>query len=215
MHFRHLILAMALATAGTAHAQSAAADAALPRPAEFYFDADAQATKPVIAVRETGDAAIAKLVKLIDRDPRAKAEHAQLAHLAMAGGRTDLGRELYGRALARITPSDALWRTVMWNYGWDLYRAGDAAAALEQWRTLMASRSTTPSWLPPTLAMVLWTLGRKDEAVTWYAAAVRTEPGQFRDTARRAQLLPGWSDEERATLAEVQAAWARNPPAWR
>jgi hypothetical protein len=47
----------------------------------------------------------------------------------MAGGRTDLGRELYGRALVRITPSDALWRAVMWNYGWDLYRAGDAAAA--------------------------------------------------------------------------------------
>lgn len=126
MQFRHLLLALALVAAGNAHAQSAAADAALPRPSEFYFDADAQATKPVLAVRETGDAAVAKLVKLIDRDPRAK-----------------------------------------------------------------------------------------DQAVTWYAVAVRTEPAQFRDTARHAQLLPDWTDSERATLAEVQAAWARNPPAWR
>ena len=215
MHFRRLILAVALATAGTAHAQSPSTTVALPRPAEFYFDADAQTVRPVVAVRETGDAAVAKLLKLIDRDPRAKAEHAQLAHLAMAGGRTDLGRELYGRTLVRVGPTDAVWRAVMWNYGWDLYRAGDAVAALEQWRTLMTSRSTTPSWLPPTLAMVLWTLGRNDEAVTWYAAAVRTEPGQFRDSARHAQVLPDWTDAERATLAEVQAAWARNPPAWR
>lgn len=214
MHFRHLILALALATAAPGHARSAPSNPMLPRPAEFYFDADAQATRPVIAVRETGDAAVAKLLKLIDRDPRAKAEHAQLAHLAMAGGRADLGRELYARALVRITPSDALWRAVMWNYGWDLYRAGDAATALEQWRALASSRSTTPSWLPPTLAMVLWTLGRKDEAVTWYAAAVRTEPGQFRDTSRHAQLLPDWTGAERATLADVQAAWARNPPNW-
>lgn len=128
--------------------------------------------------------------------------------------RADLGRELYGRALARIAPSDSLWRAVMWNYGWDLYRAGAAAAALEQWRTLLLSRSSTPSWLPPTMAMVLWTLGRKDEAVHWYAAAVRTEPDQFRDTSRHAQVLPEWTDGERATLADVQAAWARNPPSW-
>ena len=214
MRFRHLILAAALAATGTAGAQTATANLALPRPAEFYFDADAQATKPVIAIRETGDAAVAKLLKLIDRDPRAKAEHAQLAHLAMAGGRTDLGRELYGRTLARVSPSEAMWRTVMWNYGWDLYRADDAGAALEQWRALLTSRSTTPAWVPPTLAMVLWKLGRKDEAVSWYAAAVRSEPEQFRGTARHAQVLPAWSDTERATLVEVQAAWARNPPAW-
>lgn len=215
MLFRHLLLALALAASASAHAQSSSSQLALPRPAEFYFDADAKATKPVIAVRETGEAATAKLLKLIERDPRAKAEHAQLAHLAMAGGRVDLGRELYARALARITSSDGLWRSVMWNYGWDLQRAGQPAAALEQWRALMVSRNVSPSWLPPTLALTLWTLGRKTEAVQWYAAAVRTEPGQWSGTSAYARLLPEWTDSERATLAEVQAAWAANPPAWR
>ena len=214
MQFRHLMLAAALAMAGTASAQSSSSNVALPRPVEFYFDADAQAIKPVIAVRDTGDAATAKLLKLIARDPRAKAEHAQLAHLAMTGGQVDLGRELYGRALSRIAPTESLWRPVMWNYGWDLYRAGDAASALAQWRTLAASRGVSASWMPPTLAMVLWTLGRKTEAVQWYAAAVRTEPEQFRGTAQHARLLPDWTAAERATLAQVQAAWAKNPPRW-
>ena len=60
----------------------------------------------------------------------------------------------------------------------------------------------------------LWTLGRKAEAVQWYAAAVRTEPQQWNGTDRYAELLPGWRDSERSTLAEVQRAWAEKPPAW-
>lgn len=212
MHFRSFLLAAALVAAGAAHAQSSAPT--LPKPNEFYFDADAKTTKPVIAVRETGEAATARLLKLIDRDPRAKAEHAQLAHVAMAAGRKDLGRELYARALARITPTDSLWRSVVWNYGWDLQRAGEPVAALEQWRSLLTSRNLAPAWVPPTFALNLWTLGRKNEAVQWYAAAVRTEPNQWRDASSHARLLPEWTDRERAVLAEVQAAWAANPPRW-
>ena len=70
------------------------------------------------------------------------------------------------------------------------------------------------SWVPPTLALALWKLDRRDEAVSWYAAAVRTEPEQWNNAANFPQLLPQWKDEERATLAEVLQAWAAKPPAW-
>ena len=213
MHLRHLLSALALAASVSAHAQTSSAPA-LPRPAEFYFDADAMTTREVVAVRGTGDAVTERLLRTIARNPHAKAEHAQLAHLAMEGGRPELGRELYARALARVDSADALWRPVLWNYGWDLYRDGDAAAALEQWSTLIASRSGTAAWVPPTLALVLWKLDRQAEALDWYAAAVRTEPQQWNTAARFAELLPEWRDEERATLAEVQAAWASAPPVW-
>jgi tetratricopeptide (TPR) repeat protein len=214
MHFRQLLLAVTLAVAGGAHAQSPSGPP-LPRPAEFYFEADAKATKPIIAVRETGEAATAKLLKLLERNPRAKAENAHLAHLAMVAGRNDLGREFYLRSVLLIPPTDGvLWRPLMWNYGWDLYRAGDTAGALEQWKVLLEARGLTASWMPPTLAVALWSLGRKDEAVQWYAAAVRTEPQQWSGISRYPALLPEWRDAERATLAEVQAAWAANPPSW-
>lgn len=78
----------------------------------------------------------------------------------------------------------------------------------------MSSRSVTPTWLPPTLAMALWQQGGKDEAVAWYAAAVRTEPARFRDSSQHAQALPNWTDGKRAIRAGVQAAWARSPPDW-
>jgi tetratricopeptide (TPR) repeat protein len=206
---KHSLLFTALmAVAGIAPAQS------LPKPAEFYFDADANATKPVIAVKETGDVATQKLAKMIERGNNVDIAAAQLAHMAMESGRAELGRQLYARALSGLETSDGAWRAVLWNYGWDLFRAGDDKAALEQWRLLLSSRGVTASWMPPTFALVLWSLDRKEEAVQWYGAAVRSEPQQWRTAGQFARLLPAWSDQERALLAEVQAAWAANPPAW-
>lgn len=208
MRVRGLLLVAGLLVVGGVQAQE------LPKPAEFYFEADAQAVKPIVAVRETGDAATQKLVRAIQRNPHAVAERAQLAHIAMEAGRVELGRELYADALARVSPSDGRYRPLLWNYGWDLYRSGDDDAALKQWQQLMTVRSSTASWMPTTLALVLWSLERKDEAVQWYAAAVRTEPTQWSTTSRYAELLPDWKPSERATLAEVHAAWVANPPAW-
>ncbi|GAA5067030.1 tetratricopeptide repeat protein [Lysobacter panacisoli] len=205
---RSLFATALLAVSSAVSAQS------ITRPSEFYFDADANTVKPVVAVRETGDVAMEKLVKIVERNPRAKAEVAQLAHMAMAAGRVDLGRQLYGRALGAIDRSDGLWRSVVWNYGWDLYRAGDSEGALAQWRSLVEGRSVTAAWMPPTLALALWSVGRKDEAVQWYAAAVRTEPQQWNTTAQFTRLLPEWRETDRTVLTEVQAAWALNPPSW-
>lgn len=211
MHLLTLSLAASIALAGAAHAQS------LPKPAEFYFDADANTARPIVAVRESGDAAVERLLKAIKRNPRALEERAQLAHLAMVGGRPELGKELYAAVFGALDSNHSLLRSARWNYGWDLYRSGDAAGALAQWEPLVSqygARPPTASWMPPTLALVLWQLGRRDEAVQWYAAAVRTEPTQWRTAAQFATLLPDWRDDERATLAEVQRAWAANPPAW-
>ncbi|MBB1062023.1 tetratricopeptide repeat protein [Marilutibacter spongiae] len=208
MKLRLLILATLFATSFSALAQT------LPRPVEFYFDADSHATKSIIAVNETGEAAMERLLATIQRDPHANAEAAQLGHMAMEAGRIEVGQALYQRALGGLGSGNTLWRAAKWNYAWDLYRSGDHEAALTQWVELVTARNITGSWMPQTLAMALWSVDRKDEAVQWYAAAVRSEPDQWRGTSRYAELLPDWRDDERATLAEVQAAWKANPPSW-
>ncbi|MBT2747229.1 MULTISPECIES: tetratricopeptide repeat protein [unclassified Lysobacter] len=211
MPIRNLLLAAALATAlasGAAGAQN------LPKPNEFYFDADAQTVKPVIAVRETGEAAMERLAKILERKAHAPNEAAQLGHLAMEAGRNELGRQLYARALREVDSGSTYWRSITWNYAWDLYRSGAGEEAFRQWTTLHNARTVNASWMPPTYAVALWTLGRKDEAVQWYAAAVRSEPDQWRDTSAYASLLPDWRAADRATLGEVQKAWTANPPAW-
>jgi tetratricopeptide (TPR) repeat protein len=208
MLVRTLALALGLAMAHVASAQT------LPKPAEFYFDEDVRALKPLLAPGQDTPAELERILKKAERDPKAVLELAQLAHLAMLGGRADTGREMYARALARTNRSHPLWRTVVFNHAWDLYRAGDAAAALEQWLALHSGTRTEATWMPTTFALALWTLGRRDEAVQWYAAAVRTQPGDWSRSDGYARLLPDWREQDRATLAQVQAAWAAKPPAW-
>ncbi len=163
---------------------------ALPAPQEFYFDSDAAAA-PITVVQGEGEDLVAQLLKHRERGRKGLEATAQLASVAIAQGRAELGDKLYREALAEAPVQSALGRSVRWNYGWDLLRQGQALAALEQWRA-----------------------GQQQEAVKWYAAAVRTEPGQWRDSSHYAQLLPQWRDDERATLAEVQQAWLAAPPAW-
>lgn len=185
----------------------------LPKLVEFYFDEDA-AAKPIHAVPPEQADAVDQLMKLRERGRKGVEATAQLASIAYGEGRDELGAKLYQEALAAVAENSVQARSLRWNQGWDLYRRGDTEAALGLWLKAGENTRGNPSWMPPTLALALWKLDRKDEAVGWFAAAVRTEPEQWRDSARFAQLLPTWKDAERAQLAEVQQTWAANPPAW-
>lgn len=186
----------------------------LPKPKEFYFDEDRGTTKAVVAVQGQGDAVVDRLAAMVQRDARAAEPRAQLASLAYTGGRTQLGDELYQGALGLVSSGSQQYRAITWNYGWDLLRADQPDKALQQWASLANGRPAAPAWLPTTAALALWRTGRKQEAVEWYAAAVRTWPDRWSSTASYATLLPDWREAERASLAEVFAAWQANPPAF-
>ncbi|QHG88776.1 tetratricopeptide repeat protein [Xanthomonas sp. NCPPB 1638] len=185
----------------------------LPKPKEFYFDEDRATTKPVVAVQGHGDAVVDRLATIVQRDARAAEPRAQLASLAYAGGRTQLGDELYQGALALVSSGSQQYRAITWNYGWDLLRADKPDQALQQWANLATGRPAAPEWLPTAAALALWRAGRKQEATEWYAAAVRTWPDRWGSTANYASLLPDWREVDRTGLAEVFAAWQANPPA--
>lgn len=185
----------------------------LPKINEFYFDEDV-AAKPIHAVSPEQADAVDQLMKLRERGRKGVEATAQLASIAYRDGRDELGAKLYQEALASVADNSVQARGLRWNHGWDLYRRGDAQDALNHWLRVAEGTRGFPSWLPPTLALALWNLDRKDEAVAWYAAAVRTEPGQWAATTAYPQLLPLWTDAERTQLAQVQQAWAANPPAW-
>lgn len=209
--FAHVVVTLCLALAfSVADAQP------LPKPSEFYFDEDASVARSVVAIAGSDEATITQLVKLMERGGRnAEQATAQLAHLSMASGRTETGKGLYARALDMAGEGATRRRALHWNYAWDLYRNGEHEAALGQWIAASSNRVVHSAWAPPTLALVLWKLGRHEEAVAWYAAAVRTWPDRWPDAAALPALLPDWSDADRATLAEVLAAWREAPPTWR
>ena len=185
----------------------------LPWPKEFYFEPDADVARPLELLPGSDDATVERLMQARQKGRRdANLATAQLAHLSYAAGRADTGAALYAEAKQR--PDNARQRDALhWNHGWDLYRSGDIAGALEQWRVAGIERLKGPAWLPPTLALALWQLDRRDEAVRWYAAAVRTEPTLW-TSPDLARLLPDWTAADRAVLAQVAAAWQAAPPPW-
>ncbi len=185
----------------------------MPKIAEFYFDDDT-AARPIQALPPEQPGLVDQLMKLRERGRKGVDATVQLAGIAYAEGRGELAAKLYQEALASVSENSLQSRSIRWNQGWDLYRQGDAEGALVLWTQAASGTRGNASWAPPTLALALWALGRRDEALQWYAAAVRTEPEQWNTPARFPQLLPLWKDEERARLAEVQQAWAADPPAW-
>lgn len=213
---KSVILRIALSAALAASVMTAQAQS-LPKPKEFYFDADTVAARPLVAISDAsqGDALAEQLVKMMERGRKSVEATSQLARIAFRSDRIELGKTLYRQALDRAGGAgSSMGRAVIWNYGWDLLHAGDAAGALGQWGMLAGSTLGAPSWIPPTLALGLWQAGQKDEAVQWYAAAVRTEPDQWSNAANFATLLPDWSVQDRDVLAQVLAAWQAAPPAW-
>jgi len=207
---RQMLASLALAVGACVFNASAQS---LPAVQEFYFDNDVAAAPMVVVQGEGGDL-VDQLMKHRERGRKTLEATVQLAGVAIAQGRPELGRSLYEQAATTASASSVVGRSVRWNYGWDLFRLGETDAALAQWTAAQNTLRGNPGWVPPTFALALWTLGRKTEAVQWYAAAVRTEPQQWNGTDRYAELLPGWRDSERSTLAEVQRAWAEKPPAW-
>lgn len=196
-----------------AGAAAAWAAPALPAPQEFYFDVD-PAAAPMVVVEAQGEDLVNQLARQRERGRKALEATVQLAGVAIAQGRPELGQTLYAEALQAAPVTTPSGRSVRWNYAWDLYRQGQVDAALEQWVASASSLRGNATWVPPTFALALWKQGQREQAVKWYAAAVRTEPGQWSDSAQFARLLPTWREDERALLAEVQQAWASQPPAW-
>lgn len=188
----------------------------LPRPAEFYFDEDRSATRvfDVASEADATEARVNRLLRDIPRDIRALNGLVQIARLAMQQERYELGTALYQRVVDSIDRNHTLYRSVLWNYGWDLHRAGMHEEALQQWTHLINLRQVRASWIPPTLALALWQSNRQGEAVQWYGAAVRTEPGLWGVGADLEAMLPDWSAADRAVLQQVKQAWANDPPMW-
>ena len=209
MTLHRLVLAAALALAAfAAQAQT------LTKPAEFYFDEDRNTARLIVAVEGEGEPLAEQLVKQIERGRNRVEATAQLAHVAMGREPGRAGREaLPGSAGQHRRTRHAGPRGALELWLGPVSRWTRSRPALAQWAEL-AKGFGSPSWVPPTLALVLWDLDRKAEATQWYAAAVRTEPLLWGDPANFPTLLPGWSDPERKRLAEVFAAWQADPPAW-
>lgn len=124
--------------------------------------------------------------------------------LALMHRRADAERD-FQAALARH-PERA---HTHWSYGWALFNVGDDACALRQWQQAAKISGGHPYWLPYAVAESYWRLGRRQLALRWYGAAVRSQPSRWGSVAsiRASTYGRNWSDEQRDMLIEMFHAW--------
>ena len=208
MRFARVFL-LAAALAGMPAAAAAQA-APLPPIAEFYFDDDS-AARPIEVVSPEGGDVVRRLERALQRDSRNALALGQLAGIAYASGRAETGESFYATAIGLASNGGTHQRQLMWNHGWDLYRDDRHEAALEEWLKAIAGHRGRPIWAPPTLALVLSRLGREDEALQWYAAAVRTRPERYVDRAAMERAYPEWRAEDIDVLVALAAKASATP----
>lgn len=202
-----LLLSLLLGVSCAASAQ------ALPQIREFYFDIDSAAA-PMQAVDPALPDVVDQLARQRTRGRRMIEATVQLADIAAADNRLELADTLYKEAIANTPANSTIGRSVRWNYGWHAFRQGRLEQAGQAWGQAMEQARGQPGWAPPTLALLLHSQGDTAQAVTWFAAAVRTEPQLWADPANFGQLLPAWLPAEREMLRQVHQAWVANPPRW-
>lgn len=178
-----------------------------PPPAERYTDPDPSAHAVIVVPRHKLD-----LMAQLDRLAQGPADnwraHVQRGFERAPRGQTDGMREDYAIALAQTEGRPADTRTVLWSYGWALQVNGKHAEALVEWRKAELAHGGRPFWVPYTYAVALWSANRKDEALAYYEAAVRSEPEKWSTEAGVARWTLHWGPLERGSIDEIHAAWS-------
>lgn len=198
-------LGLALLLAGSA-AAAVAQDTSLPQPAEAYGMDDPAAVAPK-RIDANDNLGKQTLDQILQYDPENVNARIQNAELLIARGMRQRGLDEYVYAL-RLAESDPVkLRTVYWNYGWALFRVGEARGAITQWQQAERMHGGTPIWVPTTYAVGLWNAGEKDRALQFYKAAVTSNPRRWGEAAGLKESTANWGPAEKAAIEAVYAAW--------
>jgi tetratricopeptide (TPR) repeat protein len=202
-HVHRIALVAVLAFASLT---AAAQDSGLPQPEEAYGMDDPAAVAPK-RIDANDNLGRQTLEQILQYDPENVNARIQNAELLIARGMRQRGLDEYVYAL-RLAESDPLkLRTVYWNYGWALFRVGEARGAITQWQQAERMHGGQPIWVPTTYAVGLWVAGEKELALQFYKAAVRSNPRRWGEASGLKESTANWGANEKAAVDAVYAAW--------
>lgn len=200
------LVVLVVATASPLHAQSGN----VPAPAGSYPDGDPAAVRPEM-LDPQDRAARQNLEQIIRRAPKNVPAKVQNAWLLLARGTRQRGYDAFEDAIASAPAGSLPLRHAHWNYGWALFNGAELQQALDHWLIAADLHGGHPAWVPTTFAVGLWLTGRNDLAIDYYAAAVKSDPDRWGETAGLAEATRDWGANEKLAIEAVHAAWmARN-----
>lgn len=173
MNLKRLLIASVILAA--LNLPYAFADDSLPAAGRIYSDPDpaAMATSP----RPGNKAAWRRhLNQVIQQYPKDIVALTSRGYVRSVAGDYDGANEDYKRALAVAEPASPSYRHILWSLGWSHFNIGDDVAALDFWGRAERHHQGSPYWVPYTVALPYWRLGKKDIALAYYSLAVKNNP---------------------------------------
>jgi predicted Zn-dependent protease len=203
-----LLVAALLGALSAGAARAADARTELPPAAAKYQDSDPFARSDQTVDLNSMDNPLRGLTELMAIEPNNFHLWVERGYLRADRGDAKGAEEDYAHALKLAANDPRQLRFAHWSHGWALLGLDRPEAALSEWREVERLHGGHPYWLPYTYAIGLWAAGRHDEAVAYYAAAVRSFPERWatRESVRThsSKMKP----EEQALMLEVFTAWA-------
>ena len=127
---------------------------------------------------------------------------------AMAG-RADTARDSYMQAL-ELSTIPFFERRTRWSFGWALLQLGAPEEAMEQWQVAADLHGGQPFWVPYSMAVAQWSVGRRDEALRWYQVAVDSFPERWSSEDAMSTSTRHWKAHERGIVEAVFGAWSES-----
>ena len=117
------------------------------------------------------------------------------------------------KAALRLSEEGSLTRRLVhYNYGWLHFRLGEFALAQAQWQQAYALHGGQPSWVPSHFALLLWSQGDRETALSYFAKAAESQPAQWGRGADLAAATADFGPNERLALQSMHEAWLREAP---
>jgi tetratricopeptide (TPR) repeat protein len=113
------------------------------------------------------------LNEVIQRNPKDIVALTSRGYLRTLAADFEGANEDYLRAFALADPKTPNYRHILWSLGWSHFNLGDDLAALDFWRQAEVQHGGSPYWVPYTVALSYWRLGKKDIALAYYDLAVK------------------------------------------
>lgn len=149
-----------------------AIDYVLPDASHRYADKDSAA---IASGPRPGDKAAWRrhLNQVIQRNPKDVVALTSRGYVRNIAGDFEGANEDYQRALAVADPKTANYRHILWSLGWSHFNLGNDIIALDFWSQAERQHGGSPYWVPYTVALSYWRLGKKEAALAYYDLAVK------------------------------------------
>ena len=199
-----VLLLLGLAEAGPARAQASV----LPTPAERYTAKDPAADMPE-EIAPGDNRAIRQLEQILEYSPEHVPARVQHGFHLVARGLNRRAEQEFEYAI-RISADGSLNRRhAHWGYGWGLFRMGEYRRAVDQWMEAERLHGGQPSWAPWTYAIGLWMAGDRELALTFWNAAVRSDPERWGASRGLDREIRDWFPNQRLAAEALHAEWKR------